>query len=216
MPGPDSRPTCSSGTTAAYEGRTSAEIRAERPGWDLFRDGCPGGESVEEVGARADRVVAHLKHAGGRVILFGHGHFFRVLAARWLGLPPADGASLLAGHRGALRARLRAHPGGTGDPPLERRSPRRSLTGRRNLHSPRSQSTILVLAVAGRSLHAPRRPDVCLKTQEQAGCVYRKPDAWARRAIVNVGHSIWFSSNRTTMEYARGIWRAKSCPVDHD
>jgi probable phosphoglycerate mutase len=74
----------------AYEGRTTAEIRAERSGWDLFRDGCPGGESVEEVGARADRVVARLKHAGGRVILFGHGHFFRVLAARWVGLPPAD------------------------------------------------------------------------------------------------------------------------------
>jgi broad specificity phosphatase PhoE len=74
----------------AYEGRTTAEIRAERPGWYLFRDGCPGGESVEEVGARADRVVTRLKSAPGRVILFGHGHFFRVLAARWLGLPAGD------------------------------------------------------------------------------------------------------------------------------
>jgi probable phosphoglycerate mutase len=74
----------------SYDGRTTAEIRAERPGWYLFRDGCPGGESVEAVGARADRVVARLKAAGGKVILFGHGHFFRVLAARWLGLPPAD------------------------------------------------------------------------------------------------------------------------------
>jgi probable phosphoglycerate mutase len=74
----------------ADEGRTTAEIRAERPGWYLFRDGCPGGESVEAVGARADRVVARLKRAPGRVILFGHGHFFRVLAARWLGLPAAD------------------------------------------------------------------------------------------------------------------------------
>jgi broad specificity phosphatase PhoE len=74
----------------ADEGRTTAEIRAERPGWYLFRDGCPGGESVEAVGARADRVVARLKQVRGRVILFGHGHFFRVLAARWLGLPPAD------------------------------------------------------------------------------------------------------------------------------
>jgi probable phosphoglycerate mutase len=73
-----------------YEGRTTAEIRAERPGWDLFRDGCPGGESVTAVGARADRVVARLKQAPGRVILFGHGHFFRVLAARWLDLPAAD------------------------------------------------------------------------------------------------------------------------------
>ena len=74
----------------AYEGRTTAEIRAERPGWYLFRDGCPGGESVEAVGSRADRVLARLKGARGRVILFGHGHFFRVLAARWLGLPAAD------------------------------------------------------------------------------------------------------------------------------
>jgi broad specificity phosphatase PhoE len=73
-----------------YEGRTTADIRAARPGWYLFRDGCPDGESVEAVGARADRVVARLKQARGRVILFGHGHFFRVLAARWLGLPPAD------------------------------------------------------------------------------------------------------------------------------
>jgi probable phosphoglycerate mutase len=74
----------------AYEGLTTAQIRAERPGWYLFRDGCPGGESVEAVGARADRVVARLRQAGGRVILFGHGHFFRVLGARWLGLPPED------------------------------------------------------------------------------------------------------------------------------
>jgi probable phosphoglycerate mutase len=73
-----------------YEGRTTAEIRVERPGWYLFRDGCPDGESVEAVGVRADRVVARLKAARGRVILFGHGHFFRVLAARWLGLPAAD------------------------------------------------------------------------------------------------------------------------------
>src|SRR5262245_8202497 len=74
----------------AYEGRRTAEIREERPGWYLFRDGCPGGESVAAVGSRADRVVARLKRASGKVILFGHGHFFRVLAARWLGLPPQD------------------------------------------------------------------------------------------------------------------------------
>jgi probable phosphoglycerate mutase len=73
-----------------YEGRTSAEIRLDRPGWDLFRDGCPGGESVEAVGARADGIVARLKGVQGRVLLFGHGHFFRVLAARWLGLPAGD------------------------------------------------------------------------------------------------------------------------------
>jgi probable phosphoglycerate mutase len=74
----------------AYEGRTTAEIRVQRPGWYLFRDGCPGGESVAAVGARADRVVARLKTARGHVLLFGHGHFFRVLAARWLGLPASD------------------------------------------------------------------------------------------------------------------------------
>jgi probable phosphoglycerate mutase len=74
-----------------YDGKTTAEIRHENPDWSLFRDGCPGGESVVTVGARADRVIARLRSAGGRVLLFGHGHFFRVLAARWLGLPPADG-----------------------------------------------------------------------------------------------------------------------------
>ena len=74
----------------SYEGRRTAEIRQERPGWFLFRDGCPGGESVEAVGARADRLVARLRGVRGHVLLFGHGHYFRVLAARWLGLPPGD------------------------------------------------------------------------------------------------------------------------------
>jgi broad specificity phosphatase PhoE len=74
-----------------YDGLTSLEIHKEQPDWSLFRDGCPGGESVEAVGARADRVVARLKATSGRVILFGHGHFFRVVTARWLGLPPSAG-----------------------------------------------------------------------------------------------------------------------------
>jgi broad specificity phosphatase PhoE len=78
-----------------FEGRTTAEIRQERPGWYLFRDGCPGGESVEAVGARADRVIARLRPVEGRTLLFGHSHFFRVLGARWLGLPPSDGRLLL-------------------------------------------------------------------------------------------------------------------------
>ncbi|HZW29614.1 MAG TPA: histidine phosphatase family protein [Isosphaeraceae bacterium] len=78
-----------------YEGRTTAEIRQERPDWFLFRDGCPGGESVEAVGARADRVIARLRPVEGRTLLFGHSHFFRVLGARWLGLPPSDGRLLL-------------------------------------------------------------------------------------------------------------------------
>jgi broad specificity phosphatase PhoE len=70
-----------------YEGRKTLDIRSENPGWFLFRDGVPNGESVEAIGARADRVIDHLRGSEGRVLLFGHGHFFRVLAARWLGLP---------------------------------------------------------------------------------------------------------------------------------
>ena len=68
-----------------YEGKTTAEIRAQRPGWQLFRDGCPSGESVEAVSARADRVVAKLRSDGGRTLLFSSGHFIRVLTVRWLG-----------------------------------------------------------------------------------------------------------------------------------
>jgi broad specificity phosphatase PhoE len=74
----------------AYEGRRTADIRKERPGWNLFRDGCPGGESIEALGARADRVVARLRTIGGHVLVFSHSHFLRFLAARWLGLPAAD------------------------------------------------------------------------------------------------------------------------------
>ncbi len=69
-----------------YEGRTSAEILRERPNWQLFRDGCPGGETVAQVGARADQVVARLRAVPGDVLVFSSGHFIRVLAARWLGL----------------------------------------------------------------------------------------------------------------------------------
>jgi probable phosphoglycerate mutase len=80
-----------------YEGLTTDEIRRRRPGWDLFRDGCPGGESVEAVASRADRVIARVRAIEGRTLLFGHSHFFRVLAARWLGLPPGDGRFFLLG-----------------------------------------------------------------------------------------------------------------------
>lgn len=73
-----------------YEGRRTADIHKERPGWYLFRDGCPGGESVAAVGARADRVIARLRAIDGHVLAFSHGHFLRVLAARWLGLPAGD------------------------------------------------------------------------------------------------------------------------------
>jgi broad specificity phosphatase PhoE len=73
------------------EGRTTAEIREERPGWTLWRDGAPGGETAADVGTRADRVVAELRAAGGDAAVFAHGHVLRVLAARWLGLGPEAG-----------------------------------------------------------------------------------------------------------------------------
>jgi probable phosphoglycerate mutase len=70
-----------------YEGLTSLQIRERAPGWVLFRDGCPGGESPEAIGARVDRLIERLRSIDGNVALFAHGHVFRVLAARWLGLP---------------------------------------------------------------------------------------------------------------------------------
>jgi broad specificity phosphatase PhoE len=79
----------------AYEGRTTAEIRMGRPGWSLWRDGVEGGETIAEVGARADRVLPELEAAGGDVAVFAHGHLLRVLAARWLGVEP-DAGRLLA------------------------------------------------------------------------------------------------------------------------
>ncbi len=74
-----------------YEGITTKEIREKRPDWFLWRDGCPGGETAEDVGARVDPLIAELTGAEGDVALFAHGHLLRVLAARWLGLPPQDG-----------------------------------------------------------------------------------------------------------------------------
>jgi broad specificity phosphatase PhoE len=83
----------------AYEGRTTADIQIERPGWDLFRDGCPGGESPDEVATRMGRFLAQLGGAGGDVLLFGHGHSLRALAATYLDSPIglADRLSLGAG-----------------------------------------------------------------------------------------------------------------------
>ena len=78
-----------------YEGLTTNQIRANRPGWMLFNDGCPGGESPEQVGARADRVIARVRALQGHVAFFAHGHIFRVFAARWLGLPAAAGCHFL-------------------------------------------------------------------------------------------------------------------------
>jgi len=73
-----------------YEGRTGAEIRKERPEWQLFRNGCPGGESPNQVDTRAHRVVARVREVQGDVLIFTSGHFMRVLASRWLGLEPTQ------------------------------------------------------------------------------------------------------------------------------
>ena len=78
-----------------YEGRRTDEILQERPGWQLFRDGCPGGESPQQAGARADRVVQRLRSIPRDVLIFSSGHFLRVFAARWLGLDPAGGRFFL-------------------------------------------------------------------------------------------------------------------------
>jgi probable phosphoglycerate mutase len=80
-----------------YDGLTAAQILAKRPGWDLFRDGCPGGELPAQVAARADSVVARVRQLGGDVLLFSSGHFLRVLAARWLALDAAVGSHFLLG-----------------------------------------------------------------------------------------------------------------------
>jgi broad specificity phosphatase PhoE len=79
----------------AYEGRRTTDIHKERPEWQLFRNGCPGGESPHEVGLRADRVVKRVRAVQGDVLLFSSGHFLRVFAARWLGLEAALGRYFL-------------------------------------------------------------------------------------------------------------------------
>ncbi len=78
-----------------YEGCRLAEIQAKRPGWQLFRDGCPGGESRGQVGERADRIIRQTRSLPGNVLIFSSAHFLRVLAARWLGLEPAGGRFFL-------------------------------------------------------------------------------------------------------------------------
>ncbi len=80
-----------------YEGRRTAEILAERPDWQLFRDGAPGGETPEQIGARADRAIARIRAVRGDVLLVSSAHISRVLAARWLGLPASGGRYLVLG-----------------------------------------------------------------------------------------------------------------------
>jgi broad specificity phosphatase PhoE len=74
-----------------FDGLRTKEIRQQRPTWDIWTDGCPGGETPEQIGIRADQVIAKLRDLSGNVILFSHGHFGRALAARWIGLPVTQG-----------------------------------------------------------------------------------------------------------------------------
>ena len=78
-----------------YEGLTPKQIHQQCPGWLIFRDGCPGGETPEQVGARVDRVIARTRTGAGDVALFAHGHVLRVLVARWIGLPAGAGEHFL-------------------------------------------------------------------------------------------------------------------------
>ena len=80
-----------------YEGKLSLDIDKQRPGWDVFEEGCPGGEMPEQVADRADRLIAHLGTMGGRIALFSHGEFGLALAARWIGLQVAGGRHFLLG-----------------------------------------------------------------------------------------------------------------------
>lgn len=110
-----------------YEGLTAEQIQAMAPGWVVFRDGCPGGETPEQVGARADRVIARVRAAGGNVVLFAHGHVLRVLAARWIGLPVSAGQhflldtvtlSVLGAYRGIPAVRIWNGPLGVETPTM--------------------------------------------------------------------------------------------------
>jgi probable phosphoglycerate mutase len=78
-----------------YEGVTTDEIRRKHPGWTIFFDGCPGGETLEEVATRADRIIQRVRATDGPVIAFGHGHILRVIGARWIGAPSIVGANLV-------------------------------------------------------------------------------------------------------------------------
>jgi broad specificity phosphatase PhoE len=100
-----------------YEGVTGAAIRVKRPGWNLFRDGCPGGEQLADVIARADRVIPLLRAATGDVIVFAHGHLLRVLATRWVGLPSDAGMRLTIDPASLSIVTTDPH---TGEPVLER------------------------------------------------------------------------------------------------
>ncbi len=103
-----------------FEGLTTREIQSRRPGWSLFRDGCPGGESLADIGARADRVVQRARNVSGNVLIFSSGHILRVLAARWLGQDASSGRHFVLGTAALMHARLRARPVRACDPLVER------------------------------------------------------------------------------------------------
>jgi broad specificity phosphatase PhoE len=86
-----------------YEGRRTADIRQERPGWLLWTDGVPGGETADQVGGRVDRVIAEIRGSAGPVAVFAHGHLLRVLTARWLELAPTFGAHVALGPASVCR-----------------------------------------------------------------------------------------------------------------
>jgi probable phosphoglycerate mutase len=93
----EARPELAEWDYGDYEGRTTADIRRERPGWTVWRDGCPGGETADEVGTRLEPLMAGLRASDGDVALFAHGHVLRILAARWIELPASGGSRLALG-----------------------------------------------------------------------------------------------------------------------
>jgi len=101
----------------AYDGLTSKEIRAKRPDWQLFRDGCPGGEHLKDVVTRAQRVAALLRSSPGDALVFSHGHLLRVLATCWAGIPPESGGHFSLSPASLSILGIDAH---SGDPVLER------------------------------------------------------------------------------------------------
>ena len=94
-PAAESEPDLAEWDYGDYEGQRSVDIRKERPDWNLFRDGCPRGETPAQVSDRADRFIERLRALDGNVALFSHGHFGRVLAARWIGLPVSEAQRFL-------------------------------------------------------------------------------------------------------------------------
>jgi probable phosphoglycerate mutase len=97
--GPDVEPDLAEWDYGDYEGLRSADICHHRPGWNLFRDGCPNGESPAQVGTRADRLIARVRIMEGDVALFSHGQFGAALAARWIGLGVIEGGIFRSGRR---------------------------------------------------------------------------------------------------------------------